>query len=85
MRRPVVFHEPGMVDRNVGRTLIEIEYRIATSFHQRGHQVIRFCDCPSRGIDKTRLYRLPLFRKTFAFYRVKISNVELFNPLLAIR
>ena len=24
MRRPVVLHDPGMVHRNVGRTLIEI-------------------------------------------------------------
>ena len=85
MRRPVVLHDPGMVDRNVGGTLIEIGYRIATSFHQRRHQVIGFCDCPFRRIDKTRLYGLPLFLKTFAFHRVKIANVELFNPLLAIR
>ena len=45
----------------VGRALIEIGYRIATSFHQRGHQVIGFCDRPPGGIDKTRLYQLPLF------------------------
>jgi hypothetical protein len=61
--------------------VFEIGYWIATSFHQRRHQVIGFCDCPSRGIDKTRLHGLPLFRKAFAFHRIKISNVELFNSL----
>ena len=74
-----------MVDRNVGGTLIEIGYGIATSFHYRGHQVIGFCDCPLRGVDKTRLHGRPLFCKTLVLHRIKIANVELFNPLLAIR
>src|SRR6202047_833937 len=85
MRRPVVLHHSGMVDRNVGGTLIEIGHGIATRAHQRGHQVIGFGDRSLRGIDKPRLYGLPLFRKTFAFPWVKIANVELFNPLLTIR
>src|ERR1700720_599854 len=85
VRRPVILHHSGMVDGNVGRTLIEIGYGITTSFHQRGHQVIGFSDRPLWGIDEPRLYGPPLFRKTFAFHRVKIANVELFNPLLAIR
>ena len=84
MRRPVVLHHSGMIDRNVGGTLIEIGYGIATSFHYGGHQVIGFCDRPLRGIDKTRLYGLPPFRKTFVFDRIEIANIELFNPLLAI-
>ena len=33
MRRPVVRHYSGMDDRNVGGTLIEIGYGLATSFH----------------------------------------------------
>jgi hypothetical protein len=57
---------------------------IATSFHQRGHQVIAFCDCPFGGIDKARLYGFPPFQKAFVFHWIKIANVELFNPLLAI-
>ena len=84
VRRAVVLHYPGMVDRNVGGTLIEIGYGIAASFHYRGHQVIGFCDRSLWGIDKTRLYSLPPFRKAFVFHRIKIANVELFNPLLAI-
>ena len=85
MRRAVILHDSGMVNRNIGCTLIEIGYRIAASFHQRGHQVIGFCDCPFWGVDKTRLYGLPLFRKAFMFYRIKVANIELVNPLLAIR
>ena len=85
MGGPVVLHHPWVVDRNIVRTLIEIGYRIAASFHQRRYQVIGFCDCPSRGIDKTRLHGLPLCRKTLAFQRVKVANVELFNAILAIR
>src|SRR5580700_6673765 len=45
----------------------------------------RLCDCPSRGIDKTRLHGLPLCRKPLAFQRVKVANAELFNAILAIR
>ena len=85
MRRPVVLHDPGMVDRNVGRTLIEIGYGIATSFHKRGHQVVGFCDRPFWRIDKTRLYGFPPVRKSFAFHRIKIADVERSNPPLTIR
>jgi hypothetical protein len=33
MRRPVVLHHSGMVNRNVGGALIKIGYGVATSFH----------------------------------------------------
>src|ERR1039458_8563902 len=85
MRRAVVLHHPGMINRNVGGSLIEIGYWIATGFHDRGRRFIICCHSPLRGIDKARLYRLPLFRITFVFRRVKIADLELFNPLLTIR
>ncbi len=84
MRGPVIFHHAGMVDRNVGSTLIEIGYGIATVFIKEDTRSSASVTAPW-GIDKTRLYGLPPFRKTFAFRRIKIANVELFNPLLAIR
>jgi len=33
VRRPVVLHDSGMVNRDVGSTLIEIGYGIAARFH----------------------------------------------------
>ena len=85
MGRPVVFHGTRMVDRNVGGSLIAILYWIAASLHYRRHQIVCFRDGPLRGIDKAGLHRLPLFRKSLVFCQIKIANVELFNPLLAIR
>ena len=58
--RPVVFHHTGMVDRNVGGTLIEFGYGIAANLHDRGNQVVRFRDRALRGIDKAGLHGLPL-------------------------
>ena len=84
MRGPVVLNHSGMVDRNVGRALIEIGYRIAASLHQRRHQIIRFYDRALRGVDKARLYGRPLFRKALALGRIEIANVELLYALRAI-
>jgi hypothetical protein len=84
MRRPLVLNHSGMVDRNVGGTLIEIGQGIAASLHYRAHQVVGLCDCTFRGINRARLHRLPAFEETFVFHRIKITKVELFNPLLTI-
>ncbi len=58
MCRPIVLYDSWIVDREIRRTLIKIEYTIATCLHQRGHQLIGFSPLPF-GYVQSRIVEQP--------------------------
>jgi hypothetical protein len=80
----IVLDHLGMIDRDVGRSLLEVADGVAASLHHFADQPVGFSDGPPRVVDELRLTRTPALRKLVALLWRKRSNLQALDSLLAV-
>ena len=75
----IVLHRVGVIDRDVGRTLIEIVDRITTFAHHLSHESIRLTHRTRRIVDENALYDVPLLGIFLVRIRRQRDDVELLS------
>src|SRR6266498_1968889 len=83
MALAVVLDDLWMVDRDVGRTGLEVVHRIPALGHHRLDQLVRRRDGGGRAVHELRLNRLPLVRVALPRRARQRPDLELLAPLLA--
>jgi hypothetical protein len=79
----IVLDHIRVVDRDVGRSLVEIVHRITAFAHYLGHQTIRIPYRPRRIVDERGLHRAPVFDVLGPRVRSQHNDVELLSLSLA--
>jgi hypothetical protein len=80
-RGSIVFHDEGMIDRNVGNALIEVSHRISPSGHDFRHQTVRFVNRAAGIVNKQCLYVMPDFAEPCRFVGRQLTNLKSGDPL----
>jgi len=79
----IVFHNSGMVNGNIGRTLVEVAHGITSSLHNVQDQAVSNRDCGLGIVYKLALDFIPPIVKAGSIGWRKWTDLEFFPPLLA--
>ena len=75
----IVLNHVRVIDRDVGRLLVEIVDRVSAFAHYLGHETICVAHRPRRIVDKRSLHRPPAFGVFCARFRRQCNDVELLS------
>lgn len=81
VRGPVVLDHRRMVDRNVGRPVLEVADRLAAAQHQFAHQLIGFRQRAFRVVDEAHLQAAPRLAEMGCVRRGQRHDVQLLHAL----
>ena len=84
VRLAVVLDDFGVVDRHVGRLLLEVLDRIAALAHHFGDERVGVAERGRRLVDELRLRRTPAFGVAVARGRAQRADVEPAPPFAAL-
>ncbi len=79
----VVFDDAGMVDRDVGGALLEVDDGIAAGVHEGGDELVGLDDGAAGVVDEAGLDELPLVEEALAFGGGEVVDVEAVDALFA--
>src|SRR6266567_6671059 len=85
VRRAVVLHDDGIIDRNIRRALLEITHGISASLHRVGDQAVGQRYSAFGIVHETALYIIPAIQKARTICRRKRTKLESLVTLLAKR
>jgi hypothetical protein len=85
MRRPIIFHDLGMVDRNVGSALLEVAHWISARCHHVGDETVCFGNGFARGVYELGLDRAPCGGVTADLRRLQFTDVKFLQTLLPVK
>ena len=77
----VVFDDAGVVDRDVGGALLEVDHGIAAGVHERGDEFVGFDDGAAGVINEAGLHELPLVEEALAFGGCEVVDLEALDAL----
>src|SRR5919204_263783 len=80
----IVLDDARMVDRDVGRALLEVVHRVAAVAHHRLNQHVGVVHRDIRVVDELRLYAAPLGDVSLARGRSQRPDLELAAPVAAL-